>query len=587
VIDQIKRLGFQKDTETKVWMQQTQKDFSYSDGDSIENYLLNSIRACNDKSVGSAELSKFAKDWPTLYHLSSRRSNIIRPFAPYFKRKKVLEVGCGCGALSRYLGEAGADLIAVEGSPRRALIAKERCSDLENVEVVAATSDLVSGLIDFDIVILNGVLEYSPKYMGVNGPSQLLKTSFRQLNKSGILILAIENQLGIKYFAGQPEDHAGKPMYGINNSYRDGEFKTWGKKELDAMLLEVGFNTIEHFIPLPDYKLPVSVITPLGWEKYSTDLLSLAVDSVSEDPQRISADVFSLEKAYEVTWRNGLASDLANSFLIVANKTSQTSNIVSANTLAFQFIENQKDNSRITNEIYLEKSQLMLKTVPINRIVDNDNLPAPRIFIKERSYWFELLQIVNRPNWNLEDVSCWAKVWIDCLKTQTGISGAIGKDTSIDAKYLFFTPLAFYNSKKFNVYLNEIDGIKTEKIKFLSVVYFGLKKSLMKITSLSEIAHNEDLSYFQIIAFVFLNQFSIELDEIQVKKIEQEILKINGMDEVANSNYLPIQQRLNLNEIKIKLNNLQNDFALISNSLSWKITKPLRSIVRLFIKLIK
>ena len=119
--------------------------------------------------------------------------------------------------------------VLVRINPRRALITRERCKDLANVEVVAATSDLVSGLREFDVVILNGVLEYSTMFMGVNGPSILLGNSFKQLTKSGILILAIENQLGLKYFSGQPEDHAGQPMYGINNSYREGEFKTWGK----------------------------------------------------------------------------------------------------------------------------------------------------------------------------------------------------------------------------------------------------------------------------------------------------------------------------------------------------------------------
>ena len=60
----------------------------------------------------------------------------------------------------------------------------------------------------------------------------------------------------------------------------------------------VGFKKIDQYIPLPDYKLPISIITPSGWENFSNELVPLAMESISEDPQRKNIDVFSQENSY-------------------------------------------------------------------------------------------------------------------------------------------------------------------------------------------------------------------------------------------------------------------------------------------------
>lgn len=586
MINQLKKIGFKLDQTTGVWQKKNQVNFSYSDGDDIENYLLDSIRNCKDKSISSVELNQYIKDWPTLYHLSRRRSNIIRPFASFLKGKKVLEIGCGCGALSRFLGEVGAELIAVEGSSRRALITRERCKDLKNVNVVAATSELVADLRELDVVILNGVLEYSPKYLGVNGHLTLLKTVFNQLNEKGKLILSIENQMGLKYFAGQPEDHAGQPMYGINDSYREGEFKTWGKKELKEILKRIGFKKIDQYIPLPDYKLPISIITPFGWENFSEELVPLAIDSICEDPQRKNIDLFSMEKSYISTWKNGLASDLANSFLFIANREDKPGKIIATDSVAFSFKDNFEIGVNEGIEFKKEKknSEITLNYFQIDQVEGNLKYTRTEIFRSKESYLFKLLQIVNQTGWDLNDILVWVKPWIEALKNEAYSQDGRVESMKIDKSH--------WNSVPVNCVLIESNKIllprspkNNEEIDLTLVIYHGLKLSLERISSVNKIEDNIELTRKNIVQYIFSSLLNINIDEEQLIELEKKELSISKKIILENTHFNKdiIQQRESLEDLQNRATALDSTLKQVTNSVSWKITRPLRKLIRLIL----
>jgi len=230
------KLGYQLNRKSNVWSHPHYSGIDYSDGDEIEERIAAIIEKANDITVLSTELRQHCTDWPSLYHLASARANILRPFESDL-RGNILEIGAGCGAITRYLGECGGKVLALEGSPRRAVIARVRTRDLPNVAVISDNFNNFQWDQKFDVITMIGVLEYANLFTNSDTPAlSMLRRARALLKPNGKLIIAIENQFGLKYFAGAPEDHIGQPMYGIEGRYRIDQPQTYGRKTLAQML---------------------------------------------------------------------------------------------------------------------------------------------------------------------------------------------------------------------------------------------------------------------------------------------------------------------------------------------------------------
>ncbi len=289
-------------------------DLHWRDGS--EERLLAVLRSATDRSTASDELASHITDWPSRYHLDRRRTNLLRPLE-VGSGMTALDVGAGTGVNSRYLAEAGASVVAVEGDALRAEMAGVRCQGLDvDVRVGDATS--VSAATDpdgFDLVACIGVLEYSG-----TDPGTFLAHLASLVRPGGALVVAIENQMGLAYWLGANEDHLGKPFVGLAGYPGDtGGIRTHSRAGLATLLSSAGMSAQHWLYPFPDYKLPVAILTDDAYRV--PDAVEFVDQIVGPPVDRLRMGTTAgpdSRASHRELVAAGLGPDMANSFLVVA-----------------------------------------------------------------------------------------------------------------------------------------------------------------------------------------------------------------------------------------------------------------------------
>ncbi|SAL66456.1 bifunctional 3-demethylubiquinone-9 3-methyltransferase/ 2-octaprenyl-6-hydroxy phenol methylase [Caballeronia arvi] len=419
--------GYIFDNALHIWRRDAAETFAYSDGDEVEEALAEILREANDLSVLSPELATHCTDWPRRYHLNAARANLLRPLAQRLTGD-ILEIGAGCGAISRFLGECGGNVLALEGSQRRASIAALRTRDLSNVIVLNDRFDGFVPTRQFDVVTLIGVLEYAALFGASDDPVQsMLEAVQSMLKPDGILIIAIENQLGLKYLGGAPEDHLGIRMFGVQGLYQKPGVETFGRLELEQRLTAAGYKSIELALPFPDYKLPSSVVLPASrvvHEGFNPE--ALAAQAATRDAQVNSAVLtFALERVWRTVGRNGLLPDLSNSFLFVASRTEALPSPFEPGALAYHYsVERQPAFCKVTRfvkhdgAVQVLRDSLSYTSAPEHHEFGHHAIHEPLIHGVALDEDFG--RLVTTPGWAVKQVADIAHRYVEALFTIAG-----------------------------------------------------------------------------------------------------------------------------------------------------------------------
>ncbi len=233
-------------------------EVDYLDGS--EERLLEILQGAEDLSSLSDELEQSAIGWPERYSLSRTRANILRSLN-LTREQTVLEVGSGCGPITRYLGETCGTVDAIEPVRARARAGRERTRDLPNVDVYIGSISDIPAEPAYDVIVIVGVLEYIGGGDSQDKPYVDFLSHLRSLLRpGGQIVCAIENRLGVKYLAGAPEDHTNRVFDGIEGYPRGGRARTFSRTELASLFASSSLDP-SFYGAFPDYKMTRAVFS--------------------------------------------------------------------------------------------------------------------------------------------------------------------------------------------------------------------------------------------------------------------------------------------------------------------------------------
>lgn len=246
-----------------------------------------------------------------LYAFSPLRENLFE-WVEFEPDARILQIGSDYGSFTGILADCVKEVVVLDPRDENLEVNRIRHGERENVIYVRGDlRDQVQWKVykpkleadakeimcqPFDYIVLGGFLMECKKEEAIG----LLREAADYLKPGGVMLAAVENETGVRYWMGAPKQE---------NSYLEPEFrslfeelkKTWG-------------GSFTMYYPVPDYRYPVAV--------YSDHYLPETGD-VTNISKRYDGPGFwfgSEEEAMAKACQNGMFTKFNNSFLGVWEK---------------------------------------------------------------------------------------------------------------------------------------------------------------------------------------------------------------------------------------------------------------------------
>lgn len=229
------------------------------------------------------------KELAYLYALSDARENLLEWF-PFKKSGSLLQIGADGGALTGLYSRKVAQVVVLDEDITELHLVEKHWSKAGNLRYMnVGLEDFVAkSSKKFDYVMMIGSLKEPIE--------RQIALAKQTLMAGGTLIVAADNPVGLKHWAGAPIEETAV-----------------GKPRLLELLEEPGAPA-EVYYPLPDYKMPSEIYS----DHYLPGKGDLTGTVIAYDyPEFLKADIGA---SYDTICEEGQFENFANSYLMVWRK---------------------------------------------------------------------------------------------------------------------------------------------------------------------------------------------------------------------------------------------------------------------------
>ena len=219
---------------------------------------------------------------------------------PFHAEDRILYVG-EADAVSEYLSEKYTNFEMVS------------CSELEIEEFRKEREDA------FDYVILLRILEKFDE------PEHILHLASPLLKEDGVLLLGVENRLGLRYFCGDREPFSNRVFDGIENYSRSGNRhhgsekcggRLYSRSETEGFLQNAGFGKANVYSVLPALEAPQMIYAE---DTLPNEELAVRLSPYYHDPFSV---FLREEQIYTDLAQNGMFHNMANAWIMECPKSA-------------------------------------------------------------------------------------------------------------------------------------------------------------------------------------------------------------------------------------------------------------------------
>ena len=264
------------------------KDPNYYYGEVKKTELQNFFRSLSLSKRKKENFNVVLRDW--LQSFPKEKTDYLIKYILEEKRmggmyllnlkgtERVLDIGCGWGGFSIKIYPYVKEVHSLDLTLDRLLFLKYRAmhKKFNNIFLTCAGDRPIIPFKDkfFDIIIINGVLEWIPA--SIKGNPQEVQKNFlkevrRILKSEGQIYFAIENRFNYKYILGNPDDHSGLKyasllprnlanIYSLLARNKPYNTYTYSYGKYIKLLKNTGFKNIYGFSALPNYRYPTKII---------------------------------------------------------------------------------------------------------------------------------------------------------------------------------------------------------------------------------------------------------------------------------------------------------------------------------------